>query len=211
MKVVLSVKQEELKKIIINNLAIAKDWENQTQDTIQEAFKNMKEAAHELHMQLDPKPKHHSYMIKNRGMSPDDPEFYDHIHPVEDLLDYLADTSANDDPVDNTIGDKFEFLVYSNRWGHKDRYELTRTKNGWYISHLSYNGEDILNEEMKVLTKAMRHDSISFPVNVSSYMESIWIQARDQGLQHEEVQNMLDRVADWISQTEMNAPEDLLI
>lgn len=210
-KVVLTNEQEKLRKIIVDNLAIAKDWQNQDQEVIQKAFQTMNVAAHDLHMQLEPKPKHHRYMIQNRGMEADHPDFYNHIHPVEDLLDYLEDTSANDDPIDHTIGDKFDFQVYSNRWGHKDRYELIRTKKGWHISQLSYNGEDILYEGMKVLYGAMEHDGISFPRNVSNYMDSIWYLAQEQGLKHEQVQEMLDRVADWISQTEMNAPRELLI
>ena len=46
-------------------------------------------AAHDLHMLLKDRglePKHHNYMLKNRGVDPDDVEFYNHIHSVEDLL-----------------------------------------------------------------------------------------------------------------------------
>ncbi|MGB6780396.1 MAG: hypothetical protein WBE33_16700 [Planococcus citreus] len=210
MKVTLSDNQMKLKEVIEENLTIAKDWENQSSKTIQKAFQLMKQAAHELHMELEPKPKHHAYMIKNRGVSPEDIDFYDHIHPVEDLLAYLEDTSANDDPEDVTINCKFSFNVHSNRWGHKDRYELTRTKEGWFVNAMSYKGEDKINEEMKVLYQAMMHDSISFPRNVDSYLTSIWMRAQEEGLSQEEVQEMLDKVAEWISETEMNAPDNLL-
>jgi len=211
MKVNLNEEQLNLKIVIVENLLIAKDWDNRSREEINKAFETMNRAAHKLHMQLDPKPKHHSYMIKNRGMEPEHPEFYNHIHPVEDLLAYLEDTSANDDPIDVTIGSKFRFNIYTNRWGHKDSYELTRTEKGWYIEHLSYNGEDDINEEMKILYAAMEHDSISFPRDVDDYMRSIWISAKDRGLSHNQVQAMIDEVADWISNTEMNAPTDLLI
>lgn len=199
------------KKVIEENLLIAVDWQNHDSNEVAEAFKKMKKAAHKLHMQLNPKPKHHRYMIKNRGMEPEDPEFYDHIHPVEDLLKYLVDPTANDDPIDHTLGDTFKFQLYSNRWGHYDRYELKRTINGWHVSHMSYNGEDSLDEEMHVLYRSMEHDSISFPRNVDSYMYSIWTRAQDEGLTHEEVQDMLNQVAEWISLTEKTAPRDLLL
>lgn len=211
MEVKLTEEQQKLKQIIEENLAIASDWQNKSSDEIASAFKKMKTAAHELHMQLDPKPKHHRYMINNRGMQPEDPEFYNHIHPVEDLLKYLADTSANDDPIDHTMGATFKFQLYTNRWGHYDLYELKRTENGWYVNHMSYNGEDSLHEEMQVLYSAMKHDSISFPLNVDSYLSSIWMRAQDEGLTHEQVQDMLNRVAEWISQTEKSAPKDLLM
>ncbi|MGN5648922.1 hypothetical protein [Bacillus sp. Brlt_9] len=210
MKISLNAEQEELKKIIKENLSITKQWQSLDHKTVEEAFKIMKTAAHKLHMQLDPKPKHHKYMIKNRGMEPDNPEFYNHIHPVEDLLSYLDDSSANDDPIDFTLGNTFEFNVYSNRWGHIDRYELTRTENGWHVRHLSYDGEDNMHE-MKTLYAAMSHDGIAFPHSVKHYFSSIWQLAEDEGLEYHQVQEMLNRVADWISQTEMNAPRDMLI
>ena len=211
MKVQLTAAQERLKQMIEENLLIARDWQNRDQSEIATAFEKMKSAAHQLHMQLQPRPKHHRYMINNRGMSPEDPEFYNHIHPVEDLLKYLLDTSANDDPIDHTMGDTFDFRLYTNRWGHYDLYELKRTENGWYVNHLSYKGEDNLDEEMKVLYDAMKHDSISFPRNVDSYLTSIWMRAQDEGLTHEQVQEMLNQVAEWISQTEKSAPRDLLL
>lgn len=211
MKIELTDEQEKLVQLIQENLAITKNYDQQERSDVAEAFNIMKVAAHDLHMQLEPKPTHHRYMIENRNMEPEDPEFYNHIHPVEDLLKYLEDTSANNDPEDLTIGDTFEFRVYSNRWGHKDSYEITRTSNGWYTNVMTYKGEDQLHHDMKVLYGAMTHDSISFPRNVDSYMHSIWMQAQEQGLNHEQVQEMLTRVADWISQTEMNAPRDFLI
>lgn len=210
MKVQLSPKQQQLLDIITTNLPITKDYQNQKQSDVQSAFKAMKEAAHELHQSLVPKPKHRNYLIKNRGMAADDPEFYDHIHTVESLLEYLYDTTANDDPIDHTIGEKFDFRLYSHRWGHKDNYRLTRTRDGWLVNHLTYNGEDKRHEDMKVLYGAMEHESISFPRDVDSYLDSIWERAKE-GLTHEEVQEMLNKVADWISETEMKAPIDILI
>ena len=207
----LDEQQQQLRRVIEENLRIARNFQSQSSEITQQAFQQMKTAAHELHMQLEPKPTHHRYMIENRGMQSDHPEFYNHIHPVEDLLTYLDDTSANDDPIDHTLGDVFEFRLYSNRYGHYDNYQLTRTIDGWHTSVLSYNGEDRLEEEMNVLYSAMRHDSISFPRNVDSYMTSIWTTARDQGLEHDQVQELLNRVAHWISETEINAPTDILI
>ena len=211
MKVELTDEQEKLRQTIVENLNICKDWQNRNRDDVSIAFEKMKVVAHELHMQLNPRPKHHRYMIENRGMEADDSQFYNHIHPAEDLLAYLEDTSVNDDPTDYTIGDTFEFQIYSNRWGHKDRYELTRTEKGWNTSHLSYNGEDDIKYEMKTLYSALRHDMISHPINIDSILSSIWITSKNNGLKHDEVQKMLNQVADWISQTEMNAPTDLLI
>jgi len=89
------------------------------------------------------------------------PEFHNHIHPTQDLFKYLEDTSANDDPIDHTMNDKFEFNVYSSRWGHLDEYKLTRTAKGWFVDHMSYKGED-KHYNSEVLYDVMIHDSISF-------------------------------------------------
>ncbi|MGY4556831.1 hypothetical protein COL22_02055 [Bacillus thuringiensis] len=210
MQVQLTNEQKQLREVIAYYLKIAKNWENTDYEIIEDAFMHMKLAAHKLHMQLEPKPKHHNYMIKNRGMRPEEPDFYNHIHPVEDLLSYLDDTSANDDPIDSTLGCTFEFNVYSNRWGHRDRYELTRTENGWHVRHLTFDGTDSL-DNMATLYAAMSHDGISFPSSVKYYFSSIWMIAQDEGLEYNQVQEMINRVADWISQTEMNAPRDILI
>ena len=100
-------------------------------DDVEELENTLGVLAHELHMSLVPQPKHRRYMIENRGLEPEDPDFYKHIHPVEDLLDYLADDTANNEPEDQTIGQNFYMDVYSRRWGHSDRYAITRTEDGW--------------------------------------------------------------------------------
>lgn len=105
--------QLELRKVIKDNLAIVKQWQSLDRAQVDEAFDKMGIAAHELHISLVPKPKHHKYMIENREMSPDHPEFYYHIHPTEDLLKYLYDINANNDPIDLTINDEFNFDVYT--------------------------------------------------------------------------------------------------
>lgn len=163
---------------------------------------------HKLHMQLNPKPKHHRYMIENSGMQPEDPDFYYHIHPIEDLLKYLDDPHANDDPEDVTLDEKFEFKVYTRRWGHEDLYNITRNKDGWYISHLSHEGQGGKNAE-PILSYILRHDSVSYPQNLPRVMEDIWIRAKDEGLTKEQVQEMLKQVADWISIVEENYPSDI--
>lgn len=99
----------------------------------------MAETAHELHMSLKSsgyEPKHHKYMLENRGVSVEDMEFYNHIHPVDDLLKFIDDVNADDDPEDTTIGEKFTLRIYTRRWGHYDHYSMTRTKNGWNFKEM---------------------------------------------------------------------------
>ena len=113
-------------------------------DKINKLTKELGRKAHELHIDLKNsgnEPKHHKYMIENRRVSPDKLEFYEHIHPVEDLLSFIDDPTANDDPIDQTVGEIFDFPVYSNRWGHNDNYKVKRIKDGWEINFDGIGGK----------------------------------------------------------------------
>lgn len=177
-------------------------------DRMEEIINLMGKLSHELHVQLNPKPKHHRYMIQNRGMEADNPSFYYHIHPVEDLLKYLDDSHANDDPEDITLGEKFELNVYTRRWQHYDLYEITRNEKGWYLSHLSYEGQGGKNAE-PILSFILNHDGVSYPRNLSNIMEDIWMRSEEEGLTKQEVQEMLKKVSYWIEIVEKNYPDDI--
>lgn len=52
-------------------------------------YKDMAQTAHNLHVSLKEsghEPKHHRYMIVNRGCSPESVKFYQHIHPVQENI-----------------------------------------------------------------------------------------------------------------------------
>jgi hypothetical protein len=164
--------------------------------------------AHKLHASLKNRaiePRHHKYMMKNRNLKPDDPEFYMHVHPVEDLIDFLDDQFVNDDPKDATIGHSFEFRVYSNRWGHDDIYRVKRIPDGWYVRNMTIGGPCDSGGD-PFLFDSLKHDLIEYPINLRFYMESLWKKAKEKGLTHEKVQEGLQNLADWISITEKATP-----
>lgn len=153
-------------------------------------------------------PKHHKYMLKNRGVPITDKEFYNHVHPVEDLLKFIDDPHANDDPEDITIDTKYEIEIYSRRWGHTDRCEITRVKNGWIIKKLMIGGKSNKRGE-PYLKEILDHDSINYPEELPGYLEWLWDQAKEKGLNHTEVQNSLNNLAEWINLCEKNSPEGI--
>jgi hypothetical protein len=171
-------------------------------------FKEMAEKAHVLHMQLDPRPKHHKYMIKNRGMSPDHPNFYFHIHPVEDFLAYLDDQNANNDPSDQTIGETFVLKIYSRRWGHNDLYKLTRISSGWEIKTMNRGGS-CDKQGKPFLYQVLNNESISYPHDLPGFLEWLWDQAAEMGLSKEEIQTSLNDIAEWINVCEINTPKGI--
>lgn len=180
-------------------------------DKREELYQEMAHAGHELHKSLAEggnEPVHHKYMIKNRGMEADDPLFYDHIHPAQDLLAFINDPHANDDPVDQTLNNKFKIKIFSRRWGHKDSYTLTRTATGWDVSHLTYVGE-CNKSGQPTLLDSLKHDSINFPEDLGGYLEWVWERASEDGLTHDEVQEALDQLGEWISLCESSSPKGI--
>ena len=182
--------------------------ESRTDDTVRTWIMEAGERARNLHRLLKlrgQEPKHHAYMIRNRGMEPDAPEFYMHFHPIEDLLKFLDNEHANDDPVDQTIGAEFTFKVYSSRWGHDDTYKVKRTELGWIISNIAIGGPCDKGGR-PFLYMNFRQDSIHYPEGLDGWMEWLWKQAAEEGLTQPQVQAALQRLADWVSNTEKSRP-----
>ena len=182
---------------------------------LRELIAEMGALAHELHESLrqrdsELEPRHHKYMVRNRGMQPRNPRFYEHVHPVEDLLKFIQDRDANVDPADQTIGVEFTFSVFSRRWGHDDTYQITRTAEGWEIHHMSIGGPCNKRGE-PALYSNFRQDSINYPEALPGYLEYLWDEASDDGsgLSAEEVQAALDALAAWVSVTEKESPGGL--
>ena len=115
-------------------------------------------------------------------------EFYDHYHMLQALRrDILGKGVTMDIKGDLTLGKRLTFKVYNRRWGHADIYGITRTVEGWNISHITTgksekDGEGALTEE-----------------GVKYALSELWEQAEDGELTLSELQERLQQVADWIS------------
>ena len=144
-------------------------------------------------------------MIRNRGCEPDTKEFYRHIHPVQDLIRYIGDDSANDDPADQTLGAEFKFRIYSQRWGHPDQYTLIRNAQGWELHHIAINGQ-CDSRGHPYLYQNFEQDSICYPNMLPAFMERLWLAAAERGLSFDEVQTALSELADWVSTCERATP-----
>ena len=122
-------------------------------------------------------PVHCKYVLENRRVSTSESlEFYQHVHPQEDLIKFIKDKSANirkNNRPDVTMGETFKFNIYSQRWGHDDCYKLTRNANGWYIEYASIKGYCDF-EGNPYLYQNFNQDFISYPEDVGSYLSSVW-------------------------------------
>jgi hypothetical protein len=191
-------------------------WRRDQVEEANEKIAEMAKLAHQLHMSLlarDPalEPRHHAYMLRNRGVSPREPDFYDHFHPIEDLLKFIEDRNANEDPPppkDTTLGKKFIISVFSKRWGHEDIYELVRTSTGWDVQFLGVGGPCNPRGE-PYLFKGFLQNDIDYPAALPSHLEALWeaASADGVGLTAEQVQQRLDELAQWVSTTAKAAPK----
>ncbi len=177
------------------------------------AYKEMSTKAHDLHMLLKKRglePQHHKYMLQNRGVPMDEVEFYNHLHPVEDLIAFINDPDANKDPEDSTMGLEFKMDIYTRRWKHYDCYMLTRTASGWDIRGASIFGEDYKCDKSgkPQLFSAFEHDSVSYPYNTGELLEWVWDQAAE-GETKEAVQQAITDLGEWVSNCERSVPGGL--
>lgn len=210
MAIQLNPAEAELHREIMERFERAKRAfaESRLDDDVNTTISEAGERAHRLHMLLKARnlePRHHAYMVSNRELQPDDPNFYMHFHPIEDLLKFINNPNANDDPVDQTINADFTFRIFSRRWGHDDIYRFKRTTSGWDVRYVAIGGPCDKGGR-PFLFENFRQDSIQYPSGLDGWMEWLWDQAEGQGLTREQVQEALQQLADWVSSTERGAP-----
>lgn len=172
------------------------------------AFSNMGDTAYRLALSLETPPTFTQSVLNGaEDLTPNDRDFYNHVHVVEDLLNYLEDNEANNPPVDRTLGASFQMRVHTNRWEHEDTYHLIRNSEGWYISHNTYNARADI-EARPTLNRILEHDLVSYPYNLNEYMSRTWHYGAN-GATREQIQEQLNAIAEWISITERNKPYTL--
>jgi hypothetical protein len=200
--------KEDLEKELSETFSKVKQllYDNKWDESHRDLWNKMVDLAYELHKIV--KPKHHKYMIENRGVDPNDREFYNHIHPVEDLLAFINDPHANDDPEDQTIDHDFEIKIYSRRWGHYDTYNVKRTISGWIIGNIAISGSCDKTGK-PYLFENLNHDLINYPEELPGYFEWLWEKASEEGLSHEKVQESLNILGEWISDCEKKSPKGI--
>lgn len=182
-------------------------------DDASRLYDEMTRKAHELHMSLKDsghEPKHHKYMIENRGCTPDDVRFYRHVHPVQDLLAFIDDVHINDNSKDKTIGKTFTLKFFTRRWQYIEHYKITRTEKGWDIRVLSdsYSSNKSMSPELNHL---LDNDGVCYPKDINLFFEWLWDKAAEEGLTKAKVQSAINKLGKWISGCEEKAPRDGVI
>ena len=145
------------------------------------------------------------YLLYNRGVDPEKNtvEFYDHIDCLNALLAEIRNKGiCLSNESDNSLDRKMIFRVYNRRWGHEDRYIITRTIDGWHCGHISINGE-CKKDGTGSLISNLEHDCIFYPKDGVKYaMQRLWEDSDDGIIDFDELSRRIQQVADWISAVE---------
>lgn len=151
-------------------------------------------------------PEYEEYLLINSGQLPEDDlnKFYDHYHMLEDLYWVLSKDSQRK-KIDTTLGDinlgeNITFDVHSNRWGHLDRYHIKRTMDGWCVDR--HSGRIEGDKYGSAIILFLDHDRIIYPHKIKDFFARIWDYADGYDAKIEEIQELMQGVADWISVTE---------
>lgn len=173
-----------------------KTYDNNIKQTIKLA-----EKLHYIYM-----PIYSEQMIINRDCLPEEKieEYYDHFHAIEDLYYEVNNQGKDWRSIEGDINlDKdMDFRVYTARWGHEDTYRIKRTYKGWYVSHISINGESEKNGAGQIENN-LEHDSVCYPKEGVEYaFETLWEEADTTSMSINELQNRIQNIADWISEVE---------
>ena len=165
--------------------------------------------AHKLHLQLKKaghEPRFRRAMCENRGAPPDTAEFYNHVHALEDLLKFLADEHANDDPVDRTLNAEFAFCIQTGGYAGKKSYPIKRIRSGWEFQRQgeTYAGN---REGAPCLAQILEADGVDYPQGLGGWLEWLWMQAQVQGLAPDAMQTALDDLAKWLSKVNDGEPK----
>jgi len=151
------------------------------------------------------------YYMENSGMYPSNKEFFNHIHMIEELCKLLSQPQSYSKLGDINLNQKMQFVVFTNRWGHDDHYEIARSYDGW-IFYGMYQTADITNCEKDgsgALVDALEHDSINYPKDLSFAFEHLWEEADKKEMSTNELSSYISDLADWISITEKAKPKFL--
>lgn len=182
---------------------------NLNSDDFNRVIDELLELAPALHWKHQPE--YEEYLLINSGIIPEDNlnTFYNHYHRIEDLY-WVLTKNEKKKKIKTMLGDvnlnqEFDFKVYSQRWGHYDNYLVKRTLEGWEVNFLMTGGKG--DKEGSAIIYCLEHDSITYPVDISSYFRAIWKYADNNYVKVDKIRAYMQKVGDWISTTEKKRPK----
>jgi len=147
-------------------------------------------------------------MIVNRGCTVEEnlEEFYLHYHPLEDLSKWIK---GKKDIIKKKLGDvnlnkMIEVEVYSQRWEHIDKYEITRTIEGWDAKYFMVESSG--GPEGEGIIECLEHDYISYPNDIKYCFEELWNKADNTEMVEKELELELKKIINWINIVELSKP-----
>lgn len=166
------------------------------------------ETAHQLHTKLtdrDEEPPHQPYMIRNRGMSSDHPDFYKHLHPIEDLLSWIEAPNSIEISKDTTIDQEFTFTIEKTWRDGPLNIKLKRTPSGWEVSSLGYPVTRTNRGGVPYFYYILDQEKVSYPADLKYNLEGVWKNGAN-GSSFEELQEEVSALDKWVSGVDASNP-----
>lgn len=98
-----------------------------------------------------------------------------------------------------------KLVIFSRRWWRNDTYDVELTATGWNI-HSGPTGGNCAPTGAPYLFEILKTDNVNYPANLGGYMDWLWVQARERNMGEEKIQEHLDMLGRWISETERTSP-----
>jgi len=135
----------------------------------------------------------------------DTPEtFYSDYRAIRELSKILSvkDYKWEQENGDDNLDKELSFKVYTNRWRSYNTFKETRTIYGWNVTHLAINGFSMKNGKGSLI-KNLEQDIIFYPeYAVQEALEILWERADKTSGFLSNLQEQIQEIADWITETE---------
>ncbi len=99
-----------------------------------------------------------------------------------------------------------KFRFYCNRRKAEDTYYFEWQNDGWHIGHIAISGPCEPNGTPFLYTN-FHHDGVSYPSTIGDFLDWLWRQIRDEEVQSNQAQTLLQELADWVSACEHAEPQ----
>lgn len=195
----------------VNLEEIKKEYIKEFEENIKDKYKYNIDSLYEKYI----KPLHWHFlpiydevMLSNRNLNPEveTKEYYDHYHSLEDLYRVCIGKEMNWKTLkgDINLNEKLKFEVYTNRWGHKDTYTVTRLYDGWRVENIAIM--DTQSPSGEAFISMFNQDIVNYPIYFSDIIEELWNIADKTEMSIDELQAKLNDVAEMVSASELATP-----
>lgn len=100
----------------------------------------------------------------------------------------------------------YSFKYWTNRWKSVTTVHLTHTPEGWHLGAMAHTGNCDKSGAPNVFSN-FDQDYVKYPHGIGMFLEWLWGRIDNGECSHEEAQERIQQLADWVSTTEKAEPK----